>query len=85
MKMTTAQVECRHPHFWIANSAVYCTPPCTALENATAAKACIPKISVQEKRHTGKPNCQNFRCAISSATADNAVYCIIGYPSVWYL
>ena len=30
-------VECRHPHFWIANSAVYRTPPCTALENATPA------------------------------------------------
>ena len=28
-------VECRHLHFWIANSAVYHTPPCTALENAT--------------------------------------------------
>ena len=28
-------VECRHLHFWIANSAVYRTPPCTALENAT--------------------------------------------------
>ena len=30
-------VECRHPHFWIANCAVYCTPPHTALENATPA------------------------------------------------
>ena len=28
-------VECGHPHIWIANSAVYCTPPHTALENAT--------------------------------------------------
>ena len=32
-------VECRHPHFWIANSAVYHTPPCTTLENATLALA----------------------------------------------
>ena len=30
-------VECRHQHFWIANSAVYHTPPCTALEKATPA------------------------------------------------
>ena len=28
-------VECVHPHIWIATSVVYCTPPCTALENAT--------------------------------------------------
>ena len=30
-------VECGHPHIWIANSAVYRTPPRTALENATPA------------------------------------------------
>ena len=28
-------VECGHLHSWIANSAVYHTPPRTALENAT--------------------------------------------------
>ena len=28
-------VECRHPHIWIADSAVYRTPPRTAVENAT--------------------------------------------------
>ena len=28
-------VECGHLHIWIANSVVYCTPPHTALENAT--------------------------------------------------
>ena len=28
-------VECGHPHIWIANSAVYRTPPRTALKNAT--------------------------------------------------
>ena len=30
-------VECGHPHIWIANSAVYRTPPRTAFENATTA------------------------------------------------
>ena len=33
--MAIAHGGVQTPAFWIANSAVYRTPPCTALENAT--------------------------------------------------
>ena len=57
-------VECGQPHFWIANNAVYCTPPCIALENAT------PEINPSLKDFDSK-NIQDLQ--LQFQVADNVL------------